>query len=72
MTSEYIRVSLAYRMAKGELASSSVSAVATRGPPSRRPSTHASGSDSTLNSADGARTANAPVPNTDVQPCRSR
>ena len=66
-TSEYIRVSVSYRMANGEEASSS-SAIQPRGrPPSRLPASQIRGRVITPNSAESDRTATSDVPKALIQ-----
>ena len=67
-----MRVSSAYRTAKGLLPSSSSAAHPADGECSRRPASQASGRLSRPNSCDSARTATSEVPNRSVQPCSSR
>ncbi len=84
-TSEYIRVSLPYRIAYGEHANSNRAAVPTRpgvapSPlpniaatrPTRRPAIQATGRVISDRMPDSARTATSPVPNNLIHMCRSR
>jgi hypothetical protein len=71
-TSEYIRVSVAYRTRNGELASSRTATQPVAASRSRRAATQATGRAASANSVDSARTAVAPVPNSEIHPCSSR
>jgi hypothetical protein len=69
MTSVYIRASVAYRMAKGELSRTRKAAKAARRPPMRSPRRHASGRAATAKIPESDRTARSPSPKTRIQRC---
>ena len=77
MTSEYIRVSAEYRIANGDVATRSTTDQAIHrarvgsARPSRSPAKYAIGRVATPMTADSARTAKSPSPNTTIQPWRS-
>ena len=72
MTSEYIRASVAYRTANGELASSNRATHAPGRPPMRRPASHISGKVATAMIPPSDRTARSLVPNNRIHPWSSR
>ena len=62
-----MRVSVSYRVAKGEVATSSMAAQPTFGPPSRLPASQARGTVTTPNTPESDRTATSEVPNQPIQ-----
>ena len=72
-----MRVSVEYRIANGDDATTSTAPQATQrrrdgsGPPSRRPARYASGSIATPSTPDSARTATSLEPKTRIQPWSS-
>jgi hypothetical protein len=69
-TNEYMRVSVSYRVANGDVATSSMAAQPTLRPPRRLPATQASGTVTTPNRPERERTASSEVPNQPIQKCR--
>ncbi len=71
MTSEYMRASEPYRVAKGRAPRTRTVSQPRVGPPARRPTTQATGRVSTASTAESARTSTSPSPKTSVQTCNS-
>ena len=72
MTRAYIRPSVAYRMTNGLVASSTVTAIATRVSAMRRTSSAITARVTSENRTESERTATSLSPNSVIQPCRSK